>query len=288
MPGNPHTSVRSRTVATELRRLREERGLSCVEAAEVIGGSPSKISRIETGCTGMQVEDVAALLGFYQVTMTKRAELLELLRRGEQKGWWERQAGLPRLWRTLIDLENKATGMCNYEPMVIPGLLQTAEYGRTIIRRTGPNLGEAELDNLIASRMARQTVLTSSRAPRFIGIIHEFALRIPVGEPGVMARQLRHLLGLAERPNVTLHVVPIQAGAHAGLRGSFMIMEFADEPGLIHIENQDTGLFLDEAADLAKYHEAQRDILNVSLTPAATAQLIETIADEASRTGDHA
>src|ERR1700716_3614629 len=99
MPGNPHTSVRSRTVAAELRRLRERRGLSCAGVARTLGGSASKISRIGTGDSGMQLEDVAALLDFYQVPDSKREELLDLLRRGNQKGWWERQAGLPHLWR---------------------------------------------------------------------------------------------------------------------------------------------------------------------------------------------
>src|SRR5689334_20858746 len=125
MPGNSHTSVRSRTVAAELRTLRERSGLSCADVARTLGVSPSKISRIETGNSGLQPDDVAALLGFYQVPAPKRQELLDLLRRGDQKGWWERQAGLPQLWRALIDFENKATRIQNYEPLIVPGLLQT-------------------------------------------------------------------------------------------------------------------------------------------------------------------
>jgi transcriptional regulator with XRE-family HTH domain len=280
MPGNPHTSVRSRTVANELRRLREDRGLSCVEAAQVIGGSPSKISRIETGCTGMQVEDVATLLGYYQVPAAKRDELLELLKRGEQKGWWERQAGLPRLWRALINFENKATRIQNYQPLIVPGLLQTAEYSRAIIQGADPTLSDAELDNLVASRMARQALLTRSNAPQYLAIIYESALRIPVGAPGVMARQLRQLLTLAERPNITVRTVLTNAGAHAGLRGSFLILEFDEEPSLVHVENHDTGLFLEEENDLTCYQLALRNILNVSLAPDATAEMIDKIAIE--------
>src|SRR5689334_9078149 len=102
MSGNPHTSVRSRTVASELRRLREVRGLSCADVAKVLGVSASKISRIETGNSGMRLEDVAAMLGYYQVSAEQRHELLELLKKSEQKGWWERQKGLPRIWRSLI------------------------------------------------------------------------------------------------------------------------------------------------------------------------------------------
>jgi transcriptional regulator with XRE-family HTH domain len=280
MPGNPHTSVRSRTVANELRKLREKRDLSCAEVAKMLGVSASKISRIETGISGLQSDDVATLLGFYQVPATKRAELLELLRRGDQKGWWERQAGLPKLWRAVIDYENKATRIQHYQPIVMPGLLQTGEYCEALLRGTDETLTDAELDNLIATRMARATLLTRSTAPQYLAVIHEAALRMLVGGSGVMLRQLRHLLGMAERPNIMVRVVPIEAGANVGLRGPFMILELADEPDLVHVENQITGMFLEEDADLAGYRLALRNILGVALAPDATATLIDTIATE--------
>lgn len=281
VPGNPHTSVRSRTVAAELRALREKRGLSCAEVAKTLGVSASKISRIETGNSGLQLDDVSALLGFYQVAAKKRNELLNLLRRGDQKGWWERQAGLPQLWRALIDFENKAARIQVYQPMMIPGLLQTGEYCEAILGSTDNTLSDAELGNLVASRMARQTVLTRSAAPQYLAIIHEVALRMPVGEAGVMRRQLHHLLSVAERPNIGIRAVPISAGANVGLRGPFMILEFADEPALVHIENQVTGMFLEEEPDLSGYRLALRNILNKSLASPATAELIAKIAHEA-------
>jgi transcriptional regulator with XRE-family HTH domain len=282
MPGNPHTSVRSRTVAAELRTLRETRGLSCADVARTLGVSASKISRIETGNSGLQIDDVSALLGFYQVPTPKRDELLNLLRRGDQKGWWERQAGLPQLWRALIDFENKATRIQCYESVVIPGLLQTGEYCEAMFRAIDDTLSDAELDNLVASRMARQTLLTRSTAPQFLAVVHEVALRLPVGGPGVMKRQLQHLLTIAERPNIVLRMVPTRAGAHVGLRGPFMILEFADEPGLAFMENQDTGMFLGEEVDLAGYRLALRNILKVALAPAATADEIAAIIAELS------
>src|SRR2546430_15909167 len=155
MPGNPHTSVRSGTVAAELRNRRERRGLSCAEVARMLGVSASKISRIETGNSGLQVDDVAALLGFYQVPEAKRQELLDLLRRGDQKGWWERQAGLPHLWRALIDFENKATRIQSYQSMVIPGMLQTSEYSEALLKAIDDTLSDAELGNLVAARTGR-------------------------------------------------------------------------------------------------------------------------------------
>lgn len=243
-------------------------------------GSASKISRVETGNSGLQPDEVAAMLGYYKAPAAKRRELLELLRRGETRGWWERQAGLPSLWRALIEFENKATRIQHYHPLMVPGLLQTGEYTDAMIQATDDTLSDAERDNLVASRMARQTVLTRSTAPQFLAVIHEVALRIPVGQPGVMARQLRHLLSISERPNISVRVVPIGAGAHVGLRGQFMILEFAEEPDLVHVENQITGMFLEEEADLAGYRMALRNILSVALAADATAELIATIAAE--------
>jgi transcriptional regulator with XRE-family HTH domain len=280
MPGNPHTSVRSRQVAAELRLLREQAGLSGAEVAKRMGMSPSKISRIETGNSGLQIEDVAALLGLYQVPASTRDELLDLVRRSEERGWWTRQPGLPQLWRSLIDFEAKATRVQNYEALFVPGLLQTAEYARAIIQGVEPTISEAELDNLVASRMARQALLARASSPQFFAVIDEGALRRPVGERGVMHRQLQHLLGAMEQPHVTLRVVPLVAGAHAGLRGPFVILEFAEEPALVHVENHSTGLFLEEEADLAAYRVALGNILHAALATAATAELIAQIATE--------
>jgi transcriptional regulator with XRE-family HTH domain len=281
MPGNSHTSVRSRTVAAELRALREKLGLSLAEVGERLGASASKISRMETGASGLQSDEVATLLGFYQVPDTKRRELLDLLHRGDQKGWWERQAGLPHLWRALINFENKATRIQTYHPLMIPGLLQTSEYAEAMLRGADDTLSNAEVDNLVASRMARQTVLTRSMdPPQYLAVIHEVALRMPVGGKEVMKRQLRHLLGMFELPNIKLMVVPTHKGANVGLRGSFMILEFAEEPALVHVENQITGMFLEEEADLAGYRLALRNILNVAFAPHASTELIFTIVTE--------
>ncbi|MGH3931414.1 MAG: helix-turn-helix domain-containing protein [Pseudonocardiaceae bacterium] len=280
MPGNSHTSVRSRQVAARLRDLREQAGFSGAEVAKRMGISPSKISRIETGNSGLQIEDVASLLGLYQVPVSTRDELLDLVRRSEERGWWTRQPGLPQLWRSLIDFEAKAARVQNYEALVVPGLLQTAEYARALIQGIAPIVSEAELDNLVAARIARQAVLTRSNAPQFFAVVDESALRRSVGAPGVMHRQLRHLLSTAEQPHVTLRMVPLAAGAHAGLRGSFVILEFAEEPALVFVENQGTGLFLEEETDLAAYRLALGTIVHAALAPTATAELIARIASE--------
>lgn len=278
MAGNSYTSVRSRQVAAQIRRLREQAELSCSEVARTLGLSVSKVSRMETGITGMQADDVAAMLGLYRVSATKRQEVLDLLHRSDEKGWWQRQAGIPQLWRTLIDFESKATRIQNFENMFVPGLLQTAEYCRAVIQGVDKTLSEEEVDHLVATRMGRQSLLTRSTAPQFLAVVDETALRRPIGEEGVMHRQLLHLAALAERPNISLRVVQSSVGSYVGLRGSFMILEFFEEPDLAYSENHATEMFVEEEADLSSYRLALTNILSVALNRSDSLDLVRRIA----------
>ena len=278
MTENPNPSVRSRQVSLQLRALREERGLTGSAVAKALGMSPSKISRLETGSRGLSVDDVAALLGHYKIAEQQRAQILDQVRKSGERGWWESQGlGLPELWQALINFESRATRIQNYEAMFVPGLLQTAEYTEVIIQSINKALTKGELTNLVASRMARQAGL-GRRELQFLAVVDEGALRRPLTERGVMRRQLRHLVDSAERPNVTLRVVPLRAGQHAGLQGSFACLDFADEPSLTYIENHHVGMFLDEKEDIAAYRVALGNILNVALEPAESAELISELA----------
>jgi transcriptional regulator with XRE-family HTH domain len=278
--GDANPSIRSRQISLQLRQLREERGLSGVQVAKALGMSPSKISRLETGARGLNPDDVAALLGHYNAPESLRHEILAQVRKSVERGWWQSQGlGLPELWQTMIDFESRATRIQNYEAVVIPGLLQTDEYTEAIIQSINKTLSKAELTNLVASRRARQAVL-GRRDLQFLAVIDESALRRPVAESGVMRRQLRHLVDSGERPSVTVRVVPLQAGPHAGLRGPFAIMDFAEEPSLVYIENQSTSMFLDEKEDIAAYRVALGNILNEALEPDESAELINTLVEK--------
>ena len=277
MPPQQSSSVRSRQVSAELRRLREELGMTGAEVAKTLDMSPSKISRIETGNRGLHVADVAALLGLYRVPERRREELLDLVRRSDEQGWWQSQGtGLPELWKSLIDFEQRATRIQNYELAFVPGLLQTSEYTAALIQGINSAITDAELDKLVASRMARQAVLRR-RDLQFLAIIDESALHRVIGEQGVMRRQLRHLEDSADRPNITLRIVPARVGAHAGLRGPFVLMDFCDEPSIVHIENHATSLFLEEKEDLAAYRLALGNILGEALNAAESAELISSL-----------
>jgi transcriptional regulator with XRE-family HTH domain len=280
MTVNPNPSVRSRQVASLLRQLREEAGLTGAAAAAALGMSASKISRLETGNRGLYVDDVAALLGLYRVPERDRAVILAQVKKSNERGWWESQGlGLPELWKALIDFESRATRIQNYEALFVPGLLQTPDYTGAIIKGINKTISEAELSNLVASRMARQAVLRRQDL-HLLFIIDESALRRPIPEGGIMRRQLHHLVESSQRPNVTVRVVPLQAGPHAGLRGAFAILEFADEPSLAFIENHHVDMFLDEKEDIAAYRVALGNILNESLKPEESVELISMVAEE--------
>lgn len=275
-----HPSVRSRQVSTVLRQYREKAGLTGTDAAKALGMSQSKISRMETGSRPLHPDDVAALLGLYQVSEQKRDAILGQVRKSTERGWWESQGlGLPELWKALIDFESRATRIQNYEAMVIPGLLQTNEYTGSMFQAINKTLNQAEVDNLVASRTARQNVLRRQDL-HFLAVIDESVLHRPVAERGVMRRQLRHLVDTAERSNVTIRVVPMRVGLHVGLRGAFACLDFAAEPSLVYMENHSTSMFLDEKEDIAAYRVALSNILNVAMKPAESVELISQIAGE--------
>ncbi|MGH3754236.1 MAG: helix-turn-helix domain-containing protein [Pseudonocardiaceae bacterium] len=274
-------TVKSRRVAGELRRLRARSGHSCATVGAALGISASKISRIETGRIGLVADEVAALLGFYQVAKPLREELLELVRRAAEPGWWQVQGSrLPELWQELIDFERSATAITNYEPLLIPGLLQTADYAGALIAAANPALSEDEVETRVAARTARQALLGRPRPPRLLALLEEGVLRRVVGDPGLMRRQVRHLEDAATRPNVTVQVVPSSAGAHPGLEGPFVILEFDRDPILVYLENRRGSAILDEDEDIAETMLALQHLQRIALSPEDTLDFLVEIARE--------
>lgn len=280
MPPGRRTA-RSRRVSAELRRLRARSGLSCKTVGAALGISASKISRIETGRIGLQIEEVAALLGFYQVAKPEREELLELVRRAAEPGWWQVQGSrLPELWQELIDFERAATAIINYEPLLIPGLLQTPDYAGALIAAANPALSEDEVEARVALRTTRQALLGRPRPPRLLVLIEEGVLRRVVGDPGLMRRQVRHLEDAATRPNVTVQVVPAAAGAHPGLGGPFVILEFDRDPTLVYLENRRGSAILEDDEDLTETTIALQHLQQIALSPEDSLALLVDVARE--------
>jgi transcriptional regulator with XRE-family HTH domain len=281
MPGGRPT-IRSRQVAAELRKLRLDAGLTTGEAGKRLGVSQSKISRIETGALGLKPDEVAAMLGLYHVPVDRREEIMDLVRHAEEPGWWQAYGErLSKDWKTLIELESTASAMLNYQPLMLPGLVQTPEHARHIIRGVSErDLSDVELETLVAARMARQGILGKPHAPNLHVLLYEPALRIQVGGPDALRRQLRYLAELAQRPNITVQVVPLSAGVHPGIEGAFMIMEFVGEPTLIYLENRVSSIFLEEDRHIDAYRVAWQRILTVALSPVDSTEFIQSAAAE--------
>jgi transcriptional regulator with XRE-family HTH domain len=280
MGGDKGASVRQRRVSAELRALRQAKGLTCQQVADAMDWSVSKVSRMETGVRGLFPDDVAALLGYLNAPSKLREELLLLVREGESPNWIQVGRGLPSDWKDLIRIENDAIALYNYECQWVPGLLQTGDYAAEVIRSCHRDLADGAAEHMVRTRMGRQVILSRLGGPTLSVIIDEVVLRRPIGEPGVMHGQLQHLMNVARRPRIEVRVVPFSVGAHAGLDGPFLILEFADQPTLVHQEIRGTGGFLEESRHLARARLDWRVLGSIALSPEDSERLIAEIAGE--------
>jgi hypothetical protein len=236
---------------------------------------------METGDRGMYVEDVATLLGLYRVPAKRRTELLNLVREGATRNWYRASMGeVPEEWQDLIRFEAEASALTSFEPLLIPGLFQTPEYMQAILFGTTDGLPESQLDVLVRTRMSRQAILGKRSAPELNVIIYEVALRCPVGGSSVMRSQLKHLLACADRPNITVRVLPFAIGAHTGLDGPFLILDFPDQPSLVCLEHHGNTAFLEEEKHLKATRMAWRRLSAMALAGDESLRLIATIAQE--------
>lgn len=227
----PHSpTVRGRKVASELRRLREQAGLSADQVAAQLGEGWSrfKVTRVETAKTKPSVTGITAMLDLYGVDSGTRAALIELAKNAWRRGWWTDYSDVFR--GSYVAFEDDAARIDEWSPQVVPGLLQTDEYAREVIR-SGWRGDEAGVQRRVMARMTRKALLgrTDPAAPVLTAILDEAALRRPIGGRDVMRAQLHALLDASRRPNVTIHLLPFEVGTHAGLDGPFIILGFAEE-----------------------------------------------------------
>lgn len=278
-----NSTVRRRRVGLVLRRLREGAELSCEEVGEKLGWSGSKVSRIETGRVTVSQPDVERLLDLYgRRDPAERDELLALVRQASQKGWWQAYGdALSSPYATYIGLEAEATTIRTYEAQLVSGLLQTAEYARAVMRAATPTDSADEIEQRAAVRMARQALLTRDDSPHLWAVLDEAVLRRPVGGREVMGRQLRHLVQAVSLPNVTLQVLPFDAGAHAAMEGAFSILDFPEDahPDVVYLEEKTTGAFLEDPEEIAGYSMAMEYLRAVALGPDQSVEFITAVAE---------
>jgi transcriptional regulator with XRE-family HTH domain len=279
LPGSP--TVRRRRLASELRQIRESKGKSGDAVAAALKWSPSKISRYERARTGLKPREVERLLDYYQVTGPRRALLLELAEDAAHRGWWEEYAeALSEDYQQFIGLEHEASEMDIYHGDVVPGLLQTEAYARHIIRsysRVEPN-PPGMLERMIRVRMQRQQVLERDPPPKLSVVLDESVLVRRVGDDAVMYDQLQRLARDADRENVTLQVLPLNA-QHTVFSQSFVIFRFGEDDAamlqdVVSTEHLRNGSSLEGERETYLQRIAFQMFADASLVPASSRDLI--------------
>jgi transcriptional regulator with XRE-family HTH domain len=271
-------------LGSQLRRLREQHGLTVEAAGHSIRASHSKISRMELGRVGFRARDIRDLLTLYGVLdETERHSLLSLVDQANRPGWWHNYDDvLPNWFEAYIGLEEAATRIRCYEVQFVPGLLRTADYTRAVVKLGHPEGVDEEIRRRVDLRMARQKMLYRASPPHLWAVVDEAALRRPLGGRDVMRGQLQHLIKLIALPNVTLQVMPFSAGGHAAAGGPFSILRFSerDLPDIVYLEQLTSAIYLDKRDDLDRYQAVMERLCLDAIPVSETRQTLTTLLDQ--------
>lgn len=271
-------------VGAELRRLREARGISREDAGNSIRASHSKISRLELGRTGFKRRDVADLLSLYGVTDDgERATLLSLAEQAGMPGWWHTYGDVVPAWfDAYLGLEQAACVIRGYEVQFVPGLLQTEDYARAVIRLGPGDSTEEQVERRVALRIRRQRLLHQADPPKLWIVIDEAALRRLIGGVATMRAQIEHLIELTELPHVTIQIMPFCAGGHPGAAGPITILRFpqGELPDVVYLEQLASSLYLDKTTETERYWHVMNRLYIEAEQPRATAETLRRILTE--------
>jgi transcriptional regulator with XRE-family HTH domain len=283
-PGSP--TVRRRRLAAELRGIREAKGKSGDAVAAALRWSPSKISRYELARTGLKPQEVERLLDYYEVTGSRRTLLLALAEDAARKGWWEEFAdNLSPDYQQFIGLEHEASSIAIWHVEAVAGLLQTEAYARHIISsysRVEP-IAPGMIERLVKVRMQRQQVLTRVPALQLSVVLDESILNRRIGDELVMHEQLQWLVSLADRPNITLQILPLDA-QHTVFSESFVIFRFGPDndamlQDVVSTEHLRNGFSLEGERETYLHRLAFQMLVDASLDPASSRALILNTAE---------
>jgi transcriptional regulator with XRE-family HTH domain len=277
----PSPTARRRRLAAALRQLREAHDLSCADAGTAVGWSESKISRIETGRVGIRQPDLERLLDLYEVTDEPRAALLTLGRQAAHRGWWHSYAdALPAWFEEYVGLEDGAKSLFTYQNQLVHGLMQTEDYAAAVIRAAQPAASADEVERQLAARSTRQALLTAGNPLYVWAVLDEAVLRRLVGGAAIMQAQLHRLREIAALPNVTLQLLPFEAGAHASMGTSFELLQFPEsgDTAIVYIEDYTTSQYLETPADLGRYTLIFDHLRASALSPERSVEFISKVA----------
>jgi transcriptional regulator with XRE-family HTH domain len=279
---NPSPAVQRRRLRAELRRARLDAGLTQEQVAAAMDWSLSKLIRIENGSVGISTNDLRAILLHYKITDSLRtSELLALARAARERSWWGSYSdSAPKPLLQLIEYEAAAFIARNFQPLIVPGLLQTEEYARASIQALEPEMQPSRVETLVKIRMKRQELLQRSDAPLLFFIMDEAVVRRIVGGEDVMRRQLQRMIDVSDMPNVTIEVVPFSAGILPGLQSPFLIYEFPDaaDDDVLYLEHRrGTLLSRDDPEEILGFREEFESLRKASLEPEGSREFLRTL-----------
>ncbi|MBB5159438.1 helix-turn-helix domain-containing protein [Saccharopolyspora phatthalungensis] len=264
-------SPKARTLGAELRKARESKGVTVRELARRLGIGHAWVVRTEAGSRPATTEDVTAILVALGISGGERERIVELAREADGPDWL--RGGIPGVHQELVTLmvyERTATAISHVAPMLLPGMLQTADYARAVMTGLPPG----EVETRVAMRATRRDILTSRKAPRFEALIGEYALTSPVLEGDPMIDQLRHLARVAEQPNVTIRVLPSLPRWTPAHEGRFIMFEFADAEPLVHLEHLGSAAFHTSPGVVETYSHALGTLREAAMTQEESLDLI--------------
>lgn len=287
MPTVKPSTVLGRQLGDELKRFRDAAGVSMSEAAALLDCTKGKISRLENGHVPVRIPDLNALMEAYRIddreTRDRLTALARRANRRRREGWWHQYGSvLGDAYRDQIELEAICDRVRTYEAQLIPGLLQTAEYGRAITVASRAWKRPEEIEQFVQVRLARQERLTGDAPLELWAVVAEGALRQHVGGSAVMATQLEHMAAMAELPNITVQVLPFECGAHSGMFGPYLVLSFPQVTALdlVLTETPTGNLWIEREQEVAYYRELFDDARTSALPPTDSLTLIRRIAKE--------
>ena len=256
-------------LGAQLRRLRESKRITLEDAGNVIRASHSKMSRLESGRVGFKDRDVVDLFVYYGVTDQAQIQALRAIAtRANSRGWWQDYSDIVPSWfEEYISLEQAATEVRGYEVQFVPGLLQTEEYARavTLLAYSNPK----EIGRRVSLRMARQARLAEAEPVSLGMVLDEATLIRPIGGVAVMRGQMKHLIEMAQRPHVTIQILPFKAGGHAAAGGPFSLLRFAesDLSDIVFLEQLATAQYHEKPDMVRKYQAVMERLRLAAATP---------------------
>jgi transcriptional regulator with XRE-family HTH domain len=265
----------------EIGRLRRAAGITEAQVADKLGCSESKIRKVEAGYVGVNRAELLVMFDMFAVTDEQvRDNLVELQKRGKERGWWSQFGMVPAQFATFLSLESSATTLRIFEPLTIHGLFQTEEYARAIVSAHTPGLATDQVERQVQIKVARQQRVLAD-PPAIWLLLDEAALHRQVGGPQVMKTQLNRLTDLALSAEwLTLQIVPYSHGAHPGQLGAYTMFEFPDDvhSPVVYVEGQAGGLYLERDADLRRCTLTYNHMTAAALSPPESAKLIAALA----------